>query len=50
MAFGDSSALAGFMTAVFAVAITIPAAEFLYRAVERPCIDFAGRRLQGARG
>jgi peptidoglycan/LPS O-acetylase OafA/YrhL len=50
MAFGDSSALAGFMTAVFAVAITIPAAELLYRAVERPCIDFAGRRLQGARG
>jgi peptidoglycan/LPS O-acetylase OafA/YrhL len=49
MAFGDGSSLAGLLTAVFALAITIPAAELLYRAVERPCIEFAARRLQGAR-
>ena len=46
MLFGSATTLAGLLTAVFTLAVTIPAAEVLYRLVERPGMDF-GKRLAG---
>jgi peptidoglycan/LPS O-acetylase OafA/YrhL len=43
MAFGSTTTLAGLLTAAFTLAVTIPAAEVLYRLVERPGMDFAKR-------
>jgi peptidoglycan/LPS O-acetylase OafA/YrhL len=43
MAFGSTSAIGGLLTAVFTLAVTIPSAELLYRAVERPGMDVARR-------
>jgi peptidoglycan/LPS O-acetylase OafA/YrhL len=46
MVFGSTTTLAGLLTAAFTLAVTIPAAEVLYRLVERPGMDFA-KRLAG---
>ena len=43
MAFGSTTTVGGLLTACFALAVTIPAAELLYRAVERPSTDMARR-------
>jgi peptidoglycan/LPS O-acetylase OafA/YrhL len=44
LAFGSDTTVGGLLTAVFTLAVTIPAAELLYRAIERPAMD-AARRL-----
>jgi peptidoglycan/LPS O-acetylase OafA/YrhL len=41
MVFGSDSASAGFLAACFCVAATIPAAEILYRTIERPGRGYA---------
>jgi len=46
MAFGSTTVVSGLLTTCFALAVTIPAAELLYRTVERPSMDMA-RRLTG---
>jgi len=43
MAFGSTTTVGGLLTACFALAVTMPAAELLYRAVERPSTDMARR-------
>jgi peptidoglycan/LPS O-acetylase OafA/YrhL len=43
MLFGSITTAAGLSTAVFTLAVTVPAAEALYRLVERPGMDFAKR-------
>ena len=43
MLFGSTTTAAGLSTAVFTLAVTVPAAEALYRLVERPGMDFARR-------
>jgi peptidoglycan/LPS O-acetylase OafA/YrhL len=49
MAFGNDTAIGGFLTACFCLAVTVPAAELLYQAIERPGMDY-GRRLLGRNG
>jgi peptidoglycan/LPS O-acetylase OafA/YrhL len=44
LAFGSDTTVGGLLTACFTLVVTIPAAELLYRAVERPAMD-AARRL-----
>jgi len=46
MAFGNETVIGGFLTACFCLAVTVPAAELMYQAIERPGVDF-GRRLIG---
>jgi peptidoglycan/LPS O-acetylase OafA/YrhL len=46
MAFGSTTTVGGLLTACFIFLVTIPAAELLYRVVERPGMDMA-RRLTG---
>jgi peptidoglycan/LPS O-acetylase OafA/YrhL len=41
MVFGSDSASAGFLAACFCLAVTVPAAEILYRTIERPGRDYA---------
>src|SRR5262249_54173261 len=48
MMFGSTTTLAGLLTAAFALTVTIPAAELLYRLVERPGMDL-GKRLASRR-
>ena len=43
MAFGSTTDAGGLLTAVFTLLATIPAAELLYRTVERPAMDLARR-------
>jgi peptidoglycan/LPS O-acetylase OafA/YrhL len=43
MAFGSTTLVGGLLTTVFALLLTIPAAELLYRTVERPALDLARR-------
>ena len=43
MLFGSDTNVAGLLTAAFTIVVTIPAAEALYRLVERPGMDFAKR-------
>jgi peptidoglycan/LPS O-acetylase OafA/YrhL len=43
MLFGSTTNLAGLLTFAFTLLVTIPAAEVLYRAVEKPGVDFAKR-------
>jgi peptidoglycan/LPS O-acetylase OafA/YrhL len=43
MAFGSTTEAGGLLTTCFALAVTIPAAELLYRIVERPGIEMARR-------
>ena len=49
MMFGSTTTLAGLLTAAFTLAVTIPAAEVLYRLVERPGMDFAKRLASNAK-
>ncbi len=44
MFFGDDSTTAGLLASAFCLALTVPAAELKYRAIERPGREF-GRRL-----
>jgi len=46
MAFGSTTVVGGLLTAVFTLLVTIPAAELLYRAVERPAMDVARRWVE----
>ena len=46
MAFGSTTTVGGLLTAYVALAVTIPAAELLYRAVERPGMDVARRLVE----
>ena len=41
--FGSTTVVAGLLTTAFALAVTIPAAELLYRAVEAPGMKLARR-------
>ena len=49
MAFGSDSATGGLLAAGFCLALTVPAAELLYRAIELPAMDY-GRRLLSRTG
>ena len=49
MAFGNDTAIGGFLTACFCLAVTVPAAELMYQAIERPGVDF-GRRFLSRTG
>jgi peptidoglycan/LPS O-acetylase OafA/YrhL len=44
MVFGDDSTTSGLLAAGFCLALTVPAAEIMYRTVEQPGREF-GRRL-----
>lgn len=44
MIFGDDSTTSGLLAAAFCLVLTVPAAELLYRAIERPGRDY-GRKL-----
>jgi peptidoglycan/LPS O-acetylase OafA/YrhL len=44
LVFGNDTAIGGFLTACFCLAVTVPAAELMYRVIEKPGVDF-GRRL-----
>jgi peptidoglycan/LPS O-acetylase OafA/YrhL len=44
LAFGNDTVVGGLLTACFCLAVTVPAAELLYQAIEKPGVDF-GRRL-----
>ena len=49
--FGSTTTVGGLLTAAFALAVTIPAAELLYRTIEAPSLDLARRlteRMKGA--
>ena len=46
MAFGSTTVIGGLLTACFTLAVTIPAAELLYRGVERPAMDMARRLVE----
>jgi peptidoglycan/LPS O-acetylase OafA/YrhL len=48
MAFGSDTTVGGLLTAGLALAVTIPAAEVMYRLVERPAIELS-RRLADRR-
>jgi peptidoglycan/LPS O-acetylase OafA/YrhL len=41
--FGSTTVVAGLLTTCFTLVVTIPAAELLYRVVERPGVDMARR-------
>jgi peptidoglycan/LPS O-acetylase OafA/YrhL len=41
MAFGNDTRIGGLLTACFCLAVTLPAAELMYRVIERPGMDFA---------
>jgi peptidoglycan/LPS O-acetylase OafA/YrhL len=41
--FGSTTVIAGLLTTCFTLVVTIPAAELMYRAVERPGVDMARR-------
>lgn len=47
LAFGNDTAAGGFLTACFCLAVTVPAAELMYRALERPAMEYGRRLLQG---
>jgi peptidoglycan/LPS O-acetylase OafA/YrhL len=44
LAFGNDTTVGGVLTALFCLAVTVPAAELLYRAIELPGMEY-GRRL-----
>ena len=43
IAFGSTTVVSGLLTTCFTLAVTIPAAELLYRTVERPAVEMARR-------
>jgi peptidoglycan/LPS O-acetylase OafA/YrhL len=45
--FGNDTATGGFLAACFCLAVTVPAAELMYRAIERPGVEFGRRLLSG---
>jgi peptidoglycan/LPS O-acetylase OafA/YrhL len=49
LAFGNDTAIGGLLTACFCLAVTVPAAELMYQAIEKPGMDF-GRRLLSRTG
>jgi peptidoglycan/LPS O-acetylase OafA/YrhL len=49
MMFGNDTITGGLLTAVFCLAVTVPAAELMYRTIELPAIDH-GRRLLSRAG
>jgi peptidoglycan/LPS O-acetylase OafA/YrhL len=49
MAFGNDTRIGGLLTALFCLAVTLPAAELMYRVVERPGMDFARSFIARAR-
>jgi peptidoglycan/LPS O-acetylase OafA/YrhL len=49
LAFGNDTALGGLLTACFCLAVTVPAAELMYQAIERPGMNY-GRRLLNRTG
>jgi peptidoglycan/LPS O-acetylase OafA/YrhL len=49
LAFGNDTAIGGFLTSCFCLAITVPAAELMYQAIERPGINY-GRRMLSRMG
>jgi peptidoglycan/LPS O-acetylase OafA/YrhL len=49
MTFGDDTTAGGLLTACFCLAVTVPAAELQYRAIEAPAIKF-GRQLLSRQG
>ena len=50
MLFGSTTNMAGLLTFAFTLVVTIPAAEVLYRLVEKPGMDFARRFDHQAKG
>jgi peptidoglycan/LPS O-acetylase OafA/YrhL len=46
MAFDSTSTVGGLLTTCFALAVTIPAAELLYRTIQRPGMDVARRLVE----
>jgi peptidoglycan/LPS O-acetylase OafA/YrhL len=46
MAFGSTTVTSGLLTTCFTLAVTIPAAELLYRTIERPAMEMAQRLTQ----
>jgi len=46
MLFGNESTTSGLLAAGFCLALTVPAAELMYRTIERPGRDY-GQRLSG---
>jgi peptidoglycan/LPS O-acetylase OafA/YrhL len=45
LAFGDDTVTGGLLTAAFCLAVTVPAAALMYRAIEVPAIDFGRQWL-----
>ena len=45
--FGSGTPVSGFLAACFCLAVTVPAAELMYRAIERPGVEFGRRLLSG---
>ena len=46
LAFGNDTVAGGFLTACFCLAVTVPAAELMYRAIEGPAMEYGRRLLQ----
>jgi peptidoglycan/LPS O-acetylase OafA/YrhL len=46
LAFGNDTATGGLLTACFCLAVTVPAAELMYRAIEGPAMEYGRRLLQ----
>jgi peptidoglycan/LPS O-acetylase OafA/YrhL len=49
MVFGNDSTTAGLLAACVCLALTIPAAEFLYRTIELPGRNYGGKLLSRTR-
>ncbi len=45
--FGNDTVIGGLLTACFCLAVTVPAAELMYRAIEKPGVDFGRRLING---
>jgi peptidoglycan/LPS O-acetylase OafA/YrhL len=45
--FGNDTAIGGLLTACFCLAVTVPAAELMYRAIEKPGVDLGRRLISG---
>ncbi len=45
--FGNETMLGGLLTAGFCLVVTVPAAELLYQAIERPGMNYGRRLLSG---
>lgn len=47
--FGDDTTIGGLLTACFCLAVTVPAAELMYRTIEAPAVEY-GRRISSRMG